>query len=128
VKSNGDAVMGAGVALEATRRYPGIAQILGAQIGEHGNHVTVIASDPRRPIVIAFPTKHHWRDDADVELVHRSCGELVALLERRYRPGFTCLLPRPGVGLGRLDWTTVVRPILASAFADTTASITVVSR
>lgn len=57
-----------------------------------------------RPIVF-FPVKHHWREQADIELIKRSCGELMELTERQ---GWeTVVLPRPGSGNGRLSWEYV---------------------
>jgi len=127
VKNNGDAVMGRGVALQAVARYPGCERILGDQLKAHGNHVTVISSDPSKPILFAFPTKHDWRDPSDPDLIRRSCRELAELIVTRYRPGFTCLLPRPGVGLGGLDWESIVRPILVAQF-DGNPDIAIVSQ
>lgn len=57
-----------------------------------------------KPIVF-FPVKHHWREQADIELIKRSCVELMELTERQ---GWeTVVLPRPGSGNGRLQWEYV---------------------
>ena len=58
VKANGECVMGKGCAKEATRRWPGIAKILGSKLQEGTNIVhrliqeenTIIASFPVKPV------------------------------------------------------------------------------
>ena len=57
VKSNGDAVMGAGIALQAAQIYPQLPKKLGSLLKEHGNHVAVLMELENEPAIIAFPTK-----------------------------------------------------------------------
>lgn len=110
VKKDGRAVMGAGVAKEAARRYPLIDYNLGKHLAQHGNHVGLIFDKPR---VYSFPTKHHWRDDSDIELIKRSAQELVDLtFDQPYERIF---IPRPGCWNGNLNWNDVlaaIEPIL----------------
>ncbi len=112
VKRNGDAVMGRGIALEATRRYPGIASVLGNRLRTAGNHVHLLS-----PGIASMPVKHLWWDPADPRLIVRSAHELVALVNEH---GFTqVVMPRPGCGNGRLDWRDVeplIAPILDDRF------------
>jgi len=131
VKSNGQAVMGRGVAKQATRRIPGIQKILGKAIVQNGNIVQVVY-----PGVIAFPTKpafgvcaldksnvvSHWRDNAksgqgvpgwamlsDLALISASLDQLEELQQEK---GWgRVYLPRPGCGAGGLDWEKQVRPL-----------------
>ena len=103
IKKNGEAVMGAGVALQAKNRYPSLPRALAKKLRSVGNHVYHM---PQSDIhIITFPTKHDWRDDSDIKLIERSCEELVVLTH--------CLgwkkviLPRPGCANGKLNWSDV---------------------
>lgn len=112
VGKDGRAVMGAGIALEAKTRYPGIDEELGQHLRTHGNHVVALqtAAQQGGPVIIAFPTKNDWRNDADVTLITQSCRELRVLIDSMGLKNV--VLPRPGVGHGRLDWETQVKPVL----------------
>lgn len=135
VKSNGDAVMGKGIALEAAQRFPTLPARLGKYIKEDGNHVFDVVGPCEAgdnaigstQWIFSFPTKHHWRDKADPLLIARSCIELMERLNDlgSYNIGFdTVLLPRPGCGAGGLDWQKEVKPIVE---ANTDDRIVVVS-
>lgn len=101
VKTNGHAVMGAGIAKTAALKFPGLPRRLGADIRHCGPKVTAFP-DLR---IIAFPTKFDWRDDSSLDLIALSCDQLMASIgelgiERVY-------LPRPGCSHGRLSWRIV---------------------
>ncbi len=107
IKSNGDLVMGAGIALQATIRSPGLARVWAENVRRYGNHVYL--SEERK--LIQFPTKDNWRDNSKIELIVQSCKELMALLA--IHPEIeTVYLPRPGCGHGGLKWEDV-RPVIA---------------
>lgn len=105
VTKNGLAVMGRGVAAQAKSRWPGLPGILGESIQERGNHVADLWKPTGKPVLVSFPVKHHWREVADLDLIKRSCGELMDLADRLGLQAV--LLPRPGCGNGRLDWAQV---------------------
>lgn len=108
VKNNGRAVMGAGIAKEAKDRIPGIDMILGQSISKHGNRVSFLFYDEiEGQDIWSFPVKHNWFEKADMELIRRSCRELMNKLPHDQ----TALLPRPGCGNGRLKWQDVKREI-----------------
>ena len=92
-------VMGAGIALLARNKFPGIEEELGKQIRSVGNHVALIHDR-----VYSLPTKHHWKDASPLDLVVRSICELNQLAgdieEKIY-------IPRPGCQNGRLNWLDV---------------------
>ncbi len=119
VNSRGRAVMGRGCALEAKTRMPGLDLMLGKSIKKHGNHVLLFGLYEGCDIV-SFPVKHNWWEKADIELIKRSCAELVDRLE----PWHKVLLPRPGCGNGHLDWNEV-RAIISPLLPD---SVYVVSK
>lgn len=117
VKTSGLAVMGRGCALEARERFPGIDAHLGALINRHGNHVQVLPSTHREDWdIVAFPVKHHWRQLADLDLIVRSCHELMALADEHHWQRI--LLPRPGCGNGQRDWDIEVRPAIFDVLDD----------
>lgn len=109
VKSNGDAVMGRGLALEAKTKFPDIQHRLGFQL-------RMMSSPPKVTDVghniITFPVKYRWMEIANLELIGKSCVDLVDFIAVHpwlYKPPI--YLPRVGCGNGRLNWKDV-RPIL----------------
>lgn len=121
-RKDGAAVMGAGVAKAAAQRYPGLDQRLGDLLAKSGNHVYILHRASEEPWqdeprdLVSFPTKHHWRDPSDLQLIRRSAEGLVKAAEHR---GWASIaLPRPGCGLGGLDWEKEVRPLLAELWDD----------
>lgn len=132
VKNDGCAVMGRGCAKEAAARYEQLPLYLGQSIKYNGNHVRFI-----NPIMMSnladtfilwslvfFPVKHHWRDQADINLIMQSSHELVELTNKQ--DWETVLLPRPGCGNGRLRWKSVrdlIAPILDDRFVVITKEV-----
>lgn len=110
VNASGKAVMGRGVALQASRRFPGLADRFGTALVERGIGV-ILFPDIR---LITFPTKYHWKYNSIPELIVHSCKALYLLAEAL--PGKDAIyLPRPGCSNGGLDWENVrelIRPHL----------------
>jgi hypothetical protein len=114
VKSNGNLVMDRGCAGEASKRFPGLAETWGVAVEVGGNHVYPI---PHLRIT-SFPTKNHWRDSACISLIKQSAKELVGRLDAgSSEVQGPIYIPRPGCGLGGLDWTDV-KPELEKVFDD----------
>lgn len=114
-RKDGRAVMGAGVAKTAVERYAGLDVMLGAAIRRSGNRVysffcAIDGGVGGTDTVITFPTKHHWRDGSDLELIETSCKQLVDLADMHDR-WLRIVMPRPGCGRGGLSYSDV-RPIL----------------
>lgn len=103
IKTNGEAVMGAGIAKEANMRYQVAAQ-LGKKLKINGNHCYDLGSYDGKNLV-SFPTKHDWRNDSDIELIRQSCKELVILTDQN--SWHTVLLPPVGCGCGKLDFNYI---------------------
>jgi hypothetical protein len=113
VKKNGECVMGRGVALEAKKRWPAVPLVLGNAVNAFGNIVQSIYVIDYWSLV-AFPVKHNWWEKADLDLIARSCGQLVDLADDCWE----CVaLPRPGCGNGSLDWQEV-KPVLGKLLDD----------
>lgn len=112
----GECVMGRGIALEAKKRFPDIAKKLGSYIQQHGNRCFNLGryGDYR---LVSFPTKHHWNQPADPELIASSARQLVEMTDKF---GWSVVyMPRPGCGYGRLSWEQVkliLKPILDGRF------------
>lgn len=133
VNAKGLAVMGAGVALEAARRYPWIRKALAVRLQarpwanalfvfdpldyEESPTFWPVGEDEPPPKVVAFPVKHHWREPADYGLIRSSAYKLVTITDAM---GWeTVALPRPGCGNGGLPWPDVRRlidPLLDDRF------------
>lgn len=129
VKKDGEAVMGAGIALGAAMRWKSLPRLLGARIQEDGNHVHRLTFEEGGkiwlphvgelfPILVQFhifslPVKNRWAAPADLALIRRSLRELVEATEGLKRVG----LPWPGTGAGTLK-KEAVYPIVHSILTD----------
>lgn len=110
----GHAVMGGGIAREARDRLKGCDLALGALLRNYGNHVFLLGPYQGKELV-SFPTKDHWKNPSSLDLIAESCDELVTLTDRH---GWEqVLVPRPGCGLGGLDWADV-KPVCEEFFDD----------
>ncbi|MGH7181732.1 MAG: ADP-ribose-binding protein [Nitrospiraceae bacterium] len=101
IKKDGCAVMGRGLALDASRRYPLFPQQLGQVLKQVGNHNAVWAAFK----IITFPVKHEWHEEADITLIEESMKNLITV------PFGDIYMPRVGCGNGRLKWEDV-KPII----------------
>lgn len=112
VKKNGNAVMGRGCALEATKQFPGIDEVLGRFLTAYGNHVHRLHENPD---IFSFPVKHNWNEVADLDLIKQSLHELWWRMKTdSYKSVY---LPRPGCGNGQLSWSAV-KPLVEEKFGN----------
>lgn len=113
VQNNGDAVMGKGFALEATKHFVSLASILGQLIRENGNICQYIGRFPmngNRNLyidVMSFPTKEDWRNKSNPSLIKKSCMELNEFVQKNLEGVSKIYLPAPGCGAGGLEWKEV---------------------
>ncbi len=110
VRRNGHAVMGAGVALQAARRYPDLPRRLGDMLQRDDILKAARLVHFSEYRLTCLPTKRHWRDAADLGLVEHGVRQLVEDAEALPVNG-PIALPLLGCGLGKLPATTV-RPFL----------------
>ncbi|MDC6267319.1 macro domain-containing protein [Lysinibacillus fusiformis] len=104
IKKDGTAVMGAGVALEAKKRFKGIEVRLAKRLKEDGNRLCQLGISENGAI-ISFPTKHHFKDKSDINLIKDSSKQLMELIEEK---GYSKVLITPmGCGNGGLQWDYV---------------------
>ena len=114
VKNNGEAVMGRGLALQAAKKFPGLALRLGKVIKQTGNYLHHDGSTG----LIFFPVKHNWWERADMVLIEESTKELLDLFNNHITDyPFPIYLVRPGCGNGKLNWKDV-KPILEKYLDD----------
>jgi hypothetical protein len=108
VKKNGENVMGAGLAKQASVLYPELAKKLCDAISLGGNHVYPFPEHE----LYSFPTKHHFSEMSDINLMIRSARQLKRLAQNHYSNSLGSIhIPKVGCGLGSLDWK-VVKPLL----------------
>ena len=118
IRGDGTAVMGKGNARYWRDRYPQVAYNLANHLRRGHNTPTVIYQSVEDNItLVSFPTKHLWRQRADLDLIINSAKRLVVLAD--LADWKTVYLPRPGCGpaTGQLDWSAV-REILAPILDD----------
>jgi hypothetical protein len=110
VKQDGRAVMGRGIAAEAKKRFPQLPTLLGAFIRAHGNTLHMLGYWGGEYLLCSFPVKHHWRENADLELIRQSAEALAGMAHNELA---LCeiYLPRPGCGNGKLRWKDV-KPVI----------------
>lgn len=106
VKKDGCAVMGAGLAYDAKKRWPDFPKKLGHSLQIYGN--VPMPFDEYK--IITFPVKHNWWEKADIGLIELSARTLRDMTDNRIM--FSCIfLPHVGCGNGKLNWKDV-KPIL----------------
>jgi len=97
LKEDGKLVMGKGVALSATYKYPDIDAILGRMVKWYGNKPFYI----KGANMISWPTKHDWRYDSSMSLIVEGAyiiKEMIDFYDFKY-----VYSPWPGCGNGNLD-------------------------
>lgn len=120
VRSDGQAVMGSGIAKYANDNLTPvvsmiyqkhtIADELGVLIKKHGNHSFFLGAWHDKKVdmdyyIVTMPTKEHWKNNSDIQLIKRSCNELIWYADKYHL--YDIYLPAPGCGCGNLSWDTV---------------------
>lgn len=107
VNAKGRAVMGRGLAYDASQRYTALAMRLGEWIKEEGNCCCYFPAE----CFITFPVKDEWFDTASLHLIRKSCEQTNELFQCYRETIQKIFIPHVGCGNGRLQWR-LVRPIL----------------
>ena len=94
-------VMGAGVALEAKKRFPRLPLKLGLWVEKYGNRPFLCKEEK----LITLPTKSKWQQISYMPLIMASVQKLVEIVNKFEIESVA--LPRPGCGNGGLDWEFV---------------------
>lgn len=117
-RRDGKAVMGAGLAKQAAQRFPALATNLGIHLLRFGSRLYLDnygrAGLHRK--IICLPTKDHWQESANMDLIVDGCHELkeIAYALKTVGDERPILLPKIGCGLGGLNWERQVRPVVDS--------------
>lgn len=107
VKSNGELVMGKGIAKDAKWKYPALPKIWGDYVSKYGNGVYSYKTSINTTL-FSLPTKHHWRDKSDIKLIVKSIKQLIVETE-----DFNHIaIPKPGCSNGGLNWEIDVKPVI----------------
>lgn len=119
VKADGKAVMGAGIAKQADQLFH-LSDLLGKYLKLYGNRAFNLGrfQRPNGAIftVFSFPTKHDWRNDSDINLIVKSCEQLMEMCTKF---GVTrCYLTPPGCGCGNLNYESTVKPWISQILDD----------
>ncbi len=110
-KNNNKLVMGKGIALEAKERYPNLPEKLGKYVLQYGNRPFICFDE----YIISFPTKHHYSQNSDIQLITFSANKIVEIVNKFNIK--RVLLTRPGCGNGNLKWDEV-KSIISKIFDD----------
>jgi len=100
VKHNGELVMGAGIAKQFAEYMPQLPKLLGNKVSTYGNNVYHVGHADCTAI-LSFPTKHHYNDKSDLDLIIKSAKRLVKWAN--INNATDILIPSPGTGLGGLS-------------------------
>lgn len=104
VKTDGSAVMGRGIALQAKQRCPELSRKIGSWISDYGNRAGIFQEEK----VVTFPVKHNWWERATLGLIEKSCVQLKRIFGfASGRSSEVVYMVRPGCGNGQLDWKDV---------------------
>lgn len=140
LRTNGDAVMGAGIAkyakvhlrnddLAMLRNIAGLSGlnpwdkmdcVLGKMLKMNDNHAFYLGHwfDMMTNAsygIITMPTKHDWRDDSDIKLIEQSAREMMNL--KTVNNLTSIYLPAPGCSCGKLSFADV-QPVISSILDD----------
>ena len=96
-------VMGGGIAREAADRNPGLKNLCGQAILD-GNYL-LGKDDQTGAEMLRFPTKDQVQFGSDMKIIADSLTMLEEYINKN--PNKKIYLPRPGCGLGGLDWEDV---------------------
>lgn len=104
IKTNGEAVMGRGIAAQAKTKFPELPRILGKHIKEYGN-IPGLLNFTGQFSIWSFPVKHNWWESADIDLIVKSAKYMMTQADKfKYE---SIIIPRPGCGNGQLEWNIV---------------------
>ncbi len=104
-----DTCMGAGVAKQASLRYPGLPRILAEHVRKNGNIPCLVPGYK----IVSFPTKYNWKDPSDLLLIRESARKIADILPI----DSSCELSKPGCGNGGLKWEQV-KPLIEDILDD----------
>lgn len=120
LRQNGRLVMGAGVAKAFRDYFRDLDLSAGKAVNRAGNICQIILEVSPIQLdkvvsIVAFPTKHDWRDNSDPVLIRQSAKQLRELAN--LNSWKQVYLPRPGCRNGKLSWRDI-KPVLEEILDD----------
>lgn len=114
IPTNTLGVMGAGLALDAAKRIPGLelAYKRACRQGEIAPGILFVYRQTGGQTIICLPTKRHFRDMSHLEDVEAGIRKLASCPDLG-----RIAVPKLGCGLGGLSWSQV-RPLLYQHLGD----------
>ena len=125
IKSNGELVMGAGIAKQFYDRYQkfDIARVLANKLykgtplktmhvvnpADNICYKAIDAKDNNGTYVLSFPTKHHFMDKGDLDLIIKSAKRAMVFADMYNLKSI--ILPSPGTGCGKLNEDDVYKEL-----------------
>ena len=122
IQYHAKAVMGAGLALDAKIKYPGIEMMLGMHLLTHGN-IPGLLGYHDNIWWFSFPTKDHWQTPSSLPLIRKSALRLRQMwvkasdqsnIDPNRDSDIKVVLPLVGCGNGGLNWDKDVRQMMES--------------
>jgi hypothetical protein len=119
VKSDNNAVMGAGLALAFANKYNDLPKRLGGFLSKYKENKPYILGAIKNNLffipkpedfnnsclIFSFPTKNNFKDNSDLFLIEKSCIGLVNYCNKFNLNNI--YMAKPGVGLGNLNYVDV---------------------
>ncbi len=119
---NGHLSMGGGQAREAAELFPTLPEVWGHILDKDSpdniwKPLQYGFYNDGNPKLVAFPTMDKPGSPGDLKLIEESAKALTELVDCLLFPQ-KVIVPRPGCGIGGLDYEVEVEPILAKYFDD----------
>jgi O-acetyl-ADP-ribose deacetylase (regulator of RNase III) len=126
--TNNVGVMGNGLALLFSKRFPGLLRGYKdhCEYDGGGLYFHPMYSDQTDPTrykwILCFPTKQHWKDDSTIELISKGLQDLLVIAEKKELRSIS--FPKLGCGKGNLDFKDVL-PVMMSYLSNATFDSTI---
>jgi O-acetyl-ADP-ribose deacetylase (regulator of RNase III) len=119
-------VMGAGLARAFRLRYPDyyqdyrLACLQSPHRLEPGSIHIYDVPEPQNAYkrIISFPTKKHWSNPSELEYIRDGMKAFMNWYYQNYQSVSSVSFPKLGCGLGGLDWSNQVYPIIYDCLVD----------
>lgn len=118
-------IAGKGLAKQFKERYPGwysaYAQDCHTRLIRTEGYSIWRDPDDKDRVIYSMPTKVHWRDNSNLNLIMTSLIKLAEVARREEL--YSIAIPAIGCGEGKLDWDEDVYPLIKSILSHMEASI-----
>jgi len=120
LKVTNQGVWGKGLALSAKEKWPDLPKLHGQFLKKRQKGTTLIKRtlhpNLEQLCIYSFPTRIHWKDKSNLNLIEQSARELIYLTD--YNKHEEVWLPVVGCELGGLKFNSEVGPLLGKLLDD----------